>query len=177
MFAIFLILINLSLWWRIFFLLVGVYLNRPGHWDGAHIWFVTIVDTLNQTFLILAGIVNIYNWISFSLWLRVYDEESIKRNRFWMRILNVTTPIICTLIILTYLSFFTMACAMPLASMKNDDAIYGVNIILFALLGICFIFATLFLKHRLRLWNEEIEKYSRCKVSFASHILSIPFLL
>ena len=62
-------------------------------------------------------------------------------------------------------------------ALKIDDALYAVNIILFALLGICFIGATLFLKRRLKLWNEEVEKHSRCKISFAAHILSIPFLL
>lgn len=132
---------------------------------------------MNQTFLALAGIINIYNWISFGLWLRVFDEESTKRNKLWLFILNIITPIFWTIILVTYLSFFTATCAHPSTRLKNDDALYAINIALFAFLGVSFIFATLFLKYKLKLWNEEIEKLTRMKISFAAHILTIPFLL
>lgn len=75
-FTLFLVFINLSLIWRISYLSTNVYRNRAHHWDGGSLWEAAVLSSLNLTFFMVAGMLNIYNWARFTLCLKAFDEET-----------------------------------------------------------------------------------------------------
>ena len=177
-FAWFLLLINLSLSWRIFYLLVIVYSHRPYHWQMAfQVWFVTFLDNLNLIFLILAGTVNVYNWIRFTLSLRVYDQRTKKKHKFWLSTINFCTPIVIVFITAVYFTYFIVGCTVRIEGDGLYYVSFAMNTLFFLSLAISFFSAEWYLKSQLRLWNEEVEKKSRHKITFAAQAIAIPFCL
>lgn len=177
-FALFLIWINWSLVWRIIYIIVLVFNNRPGHCDNQPYCEEHILDTMNLTFLVLAGTINIYNWFHFTLTLRVYDQGKKKTNKFWLHILNICTPILWIIVFLIYLSYFTVSWSSHFTDGQHltlDNIINWITIGLFLLLGVAFIIASWHLRRELWLWNEEVAKKATKKIIFAAYIMIVPF--
>ena len=171
--------INLSLLWRIAFIIVEIYHNRSHVWDETPLWADAILSTMNLLFLALAGVLNIYNWLSFIYTLRNYDHQAKLRKQTYLRLLNYAIPILSLLMIFTYWAWFTIACSGSSESLYGtaNDVIDSWSWILFLSLGISFLIIGRKLKQELRIWNEDIEDKTRGKINFAMHVLSFPFIV
>lgn len=78
-FGLFLIFINFSLISRIVFLIEQIYFNRPYTCESGTYCSAIISSSVGLAFLLLASILNIYNWVSFTLSLKSYDEKTMQK--------------------------------------------------------------------------------------------------
>lgn len=134
---------------------------------------------MNITFLAMAGIFNIYNWIRFTLSLKSYDRETKRAKKWRLKLVNILLPALMVLIVILYCTWFTISWFDSVGELSKsaNDIIDGWSSVLFLTLAACFLAIGFYLKRELKLWNEEVEKQARCKINFAMWVLSIPFVI
>jgi len=86
---------------------------------------------------------------------------------------------ISTVVFMWFLSLLVYRCATD----EETDALLAIDmldyfgIIVMAVFGVTFIFVGIYLKYKLKKWNEEVEEKARSRINFATYVLSIPFLI
>lgn len=164
------------------FIVDNMYVNRPYSCGGGlSVCSSLIISALNLTFLILAGVLNVYNWLYFTLSLKTFNQTKMKSKERALKILKILVPILVVVILILYATSFTVVC---FADTFESNIYFIMNrtidftsLIFFLFVGGMFLVIGEYLKRELRLWNEEVENQARYKINFAVYIISIPFII
>lgn len=165
LFSFFLVLLNFALWGRLTFIGSEIVLNRPSHWGHRKHWAEGLVSYSGSFFLSIAGLLNIYNWLYFTLSIKTIFES---RKQFKLKVKKWINWLFLPSVLFIVLSFsvgFTWSWLIPDTEKGKPDKDEDNKIVvqyfsvltwtIYILLGIGFALAGMFLLKEVTLRNEE----------------------
>lgn len=93
-FTLFILAINFSLLFRIAFVWIQLYNNRPYKWEQSDKCLSGFVSYSTSMLLSVAGVLNIYNWVSITISLHIYEVNSSEHQVKHHKILKVVILIL-----------------------------------------------------------------------------------
>ena len=119
LFAVFLLMLNLALIGRFLYIVDEAFLNRPRHWENRSNWSEGLISYSGTFFFSLAGLLNIYNWLYFTVSFKTIFESRVLYKQKVKKIVSILFFPSILLIILLFSGGFIWSWAIPDASKGN----------------------------------------------------------
>lgn len=121
LFSFFLIFLNLALIARAVFIASEIYLNRPAHWDHRDHWTEGFISFSGSFFFSLAGLLNIYNWVYFTLSIKtIFESRKLYKIKI-RRIVNWSLLPSLLVIVASFIAGFTWSWLLPNSERPKPD--------------------------------------------------------
>ena len=130
-------------------------------------------------FLLMAGVINTYNWMAFVTSLKASRRHTPVTHKNRGVMVDITLFSILGFICFWFIGVFSFRCATDEVGDINlaFDLLEWFGLICFAIVGTVFIYSGHLLKKTLRRWNEDLEEMARTRINLAIYLISIPFFV
>ena len=165
LFTAFLLFINLALIGRLVFLVSEAILNRPGHWEFRTYWAEGLISYSGSFFFSIAGLLNIYNWIYFTLAIKTIYESRKEYKQKIKKIVDIVFIPTVLCIVVPFFVGFIWSWLIPNGEKGKEDKTEDntrviryfsiITCVIYVSLGVGFAGAGIFLIKEIKLRCEE----------------------